>query len=70
MICFNDIHFSLLWNIMIVWAKDHLDLAFKWDLEAYNRFAKIDLIDLGSFLTPKLMLTSRFCMTLEGNSFP
>ena len=55
---------------MIVWAKDYLDLAFKWDLEVYNRSAKIALIDLGSFLIAKLMLTSRFCKTLQGNSFP
>jgi hypothetical protein len=66
----NDIDFSLLWNITIVLAKDYLDLAFKWDLEVYNRLAKIALIDLSCILVPKLMLTSRFCKTLDGNSFP
>lgn len=64
----NDIDFSLLWNITIVLVKDYLDLAFKWDLEVYNRLAKIALIDSGCILTPKLMLNSRFCKTLDGNS--
>lgn len=57
MLCLNDIDFSLLLDIMVVWAKDYLHLASRWDLEIYTRLAKIGPIDSDFFLTPKLILT-------------
>ena len=57
MLCLNDIDFSLLLDIMVVWAKDYLHVAFRRDIKIHTRLAKIGPIDSDFFLTPKLMLT-------------